>query len=413
MLSKDEKWWKSFHKGLAEQSRYLGVRPAREVEQPTYKVVGEIGRVDQRDTMQARQAIHDVESPEYKDYYRRHPERKRMDDKLRANMEKSVKNHFKKDPFGACFMPNVFTTRYILGLPEMIEPGREGTPLWEILETDSTKTDPEELTERIKSFARFLGISKVRVTRLRKEWVYTHYAHPYNPYPYGRPVDDMDYEYVICLAMRQNLAVVRSADKYVFSIEAGWRYSLTSLISITLANLIRSWGFRARPLTPENSPYLVVPTFIEAGMGEQGRMGICVTKEFGTNFRPGGVATDMPMMIDKPVDFGLQDFCDKCKVCLDACPSHAVPKERTVQRGIYRWQVNDPNCRAYWATLGGHACAICQAACPWNFESTPFHDLVREASERIKFFRRLVVLGYKLFYTRKTWDPDPLWANKS
>ena len=147
MRSKDEKWWKSFHKGIAEQSRYLGVRPAREVEQPTYKVVGEIGRVDQRDTMQARQAIHDVESPEYEDYYRRHPERKSMDDKLRANMEKAVKNHFKKDPFGACFMPNVFATRHLLGLPEMIEPGKEETPLWEILETDNTKTDHRENQE--------------------------------------------------------------------------------------------------------------------------------------------------------------------------------------------------------------------------------------------------------------------------
>jgi reductive dehalogenase len=220
----------------------------------------------------------------------------------------------------------------------------------------------------------------------------------------------MDYEYVICLAMRQNPAVVRHGDKYVFCIEAGWRYSLTSLVSITLANLIRSWGFRARALPPENSPYMVVPTFIDAGMGEQGRMGICVSKEFGNNYRPAGVATDLPLLVDKPVDFGLQDFCDKCMVCADACPSGAITKEdRIVRRGVRRWQVNDQKCRSYWNHLG-FPCAICQAACPYNFPATRWHNLNRNLNERFQLYRKPAVWGFKLFYEKKTWDPSPQWA---
>jgi ferredoxin len=354
--------------------------------------------------------IKDPNSPEYKDYYRRHPEFKEIDDKNRSILKKSLQKHFSVDPLGAFFQPNVFATRHVMGLPEMIEPGREGTPLWQTMETDLRNTPPEVLTDRIKDYARFLGISKVRIAALKKEWVYTHYAHPYTPYPYGRPVDDMDYPYIICLAMRQNLAVMRAGDHYVVCIEVGWRYALTSLVAFTLANLIRSWGFRARPLPSENAPYMVVPTFIDAGIGEQGRMGICVTKEFGNCFRPAAVVTDLPLITDKPVDFGLQQFCEHCKICAEACPVGAIPRGgRTVRRGIHRWQVDDQKCRAFWDRRG-RPCAICQVACPYNFEGTLFHNAIRDGIQRSKHLWKPAMLGYKLFYKRKKWDPDPLWA---
>jgi ferredoxin len=410
MLRRDRNWWKRFHKGLAEQSRFIKCSAPPEVDQPTYKIVGEIERVDQRDTIQSRMMIKDPNSREYKDYYGRHPEFKEIDDKNRAILKKSLQKHFSVDPLGAHFQSNVFATRHVLGLPEMIEPGREGTPLWQTMKTDLRQTPPEILTDRIKDYAEFLGITKVRIAALKKEWVYTHYAHPYTPYPYGRKVDDMDYPYVICLAMRQNLAVMRAGDHYVLCIEVGWRYALTSLAAFTLANLIRSWGFRARPLPSENAPYMVVPTFIDAGIGEQGRMGICVTKEFGNCFRPAAVATDLPMVPDKPVDFGLQEFCETCKICAEACPVGAITKQgRVKRRGIYRWQVDDQKCRAFWDRRG-RPCAICQVACPYNFEGTFFHNAIREGIQRSKLFWKPSIWGHKLFYRRKNWEPDPRWA---
>ncbi|MBW1800667.1 MAG: hypothetical protein JRJ85_08045 [Deltaproteobacteria bacterium] len=129
MFDEDTRWWKSFHKGLAEQSRYLKCNPGKEVDHPTYEVVGEIERVDQRDTIQSRTMLKHEESPEYRDYYSRHPERKEEDDKMRANLTTALKKHFQADPLGAFFQSNVFASRTILGQPEMIEPGKEGTPL--------------------------------------------------------------------------------------------------------------------------------------------------------------------------------------------------------------------------------------------------------------------------------------------
>ena len=410
MYVNDTAWWKGFRLGLICQSQDFEALSAPEVEQPTYKVVGEISRVDQRDTRQSRSVLQPG-TPEYQDYYARHPEHKEWDDKGRAVLSKVTESNFRTDPLGAQLQPEVFSTRHLLGDPDLVRGQVKSTTLWQSLQIDRTRISAEELTQRIRDLALFLGASKVRITKLKREWVYTHYAHPYTPEKYGEPVE-LDYKYVICLAMRQNRFVIGAGNGYVSCVEVGWRYSLISLICVTLANLIRAWGFRARALTPENSPYMVVPTFIDAGMGEQGRMGIVVAKEFGNNFRPAAVATDMPLNIDRPVDFGLQDFCEKCEICRDACPVGAIPKERKVVRGVHRWQLEDNKCRRYWDSLG-HSCAICQASCPWNFDSTLLHNKVRNLNQRYPRFRRLAVKAHKLIYSGRASNPTPTWAFKA
>ncbi len=35
-------------------------------------------------------------------------------------------------------------------------------------------------------------------------------------------------------------------------------------------------------------------------------------------------STYFSQIVDKPVDFSLQDFCKKCKVCIDACEVSAI-----------------------------------------------------------------------------------------
>ena len=119
---------------------------------------------------------------------------------------------------------------------------------------------------------------------------------------------------------------------------------------------IRSLGWPARALPPDNSPYLVTPTFVDAGIGEQGRSVDVVTKEFGSNFRPGAVATDMPLEIERHVGFGLQNFCEKCLVCAETCPPGAISRE--VIRGVRRWHFDNNKCRRFWDSIGG-SCGIC------------------------------------------------------
>ena len=54
MQQADKKWWKRFHAGLAEQSSFITCKPAPEVDEPTYRIVGPIDRVADGDTVQSR-----------------------------------------------------------------------------------------------------------------------------------------------------------------------------------------------------------------------------------------------------------------------------------------------------------------------------------------------------------------------
>ena len=285
------------------------VKSAPEVDQPTYEVVGEVGRYDQRDHPIAR-AVLVPGTAEYEDYFSRHPERKEWDDENRRLRVAARKLALERDPVNQQFRPSVFFGRYVLGSPTIVEgavespQARGGVP-------QRVDVDPGEMARKIKAYGLYLGAAKVRITRLKQEWVYTNFAHPYSPEPNGKPVE-LDYENIICMAVPQDMKMLKRGVGIANQIEIGWQYAYSSLISVVMAHFIRGTGWRARALPPENSPYLAVPAFVDAGIGEQGRCAFVVTKEFGNNFRPGAVVTDMPLALDKPVDFGLQDFCEKC-----------------------------------------------------------------------------------------------------
>ena len=382
------------------------VRPACEAGQPTYEVVGPVERFDQRDQPNARLALVPG-TPEYEEYYSRHPESKEWDDENRRLRAAALKRHRETDPINQQLVPALFYARHVLGAQSIVEGATQsaiqpgGVP-------KRVDVDPEEMSRKIKAFGRYLGAAKVRITRLKPEWVLTNFAHPYTPEPYGKPVA-LDYENIVCMAFSQNRSMISCGTGIAKSVEVGWKYAYGSVVSIIVAHFIRSIGWRARALPPENAPYLVVPTFIDAGIGEQGRTCHVVTKEFGNNFRPGAVATDMPLALDKPVDFGLQDFCDRCLLCADYCPSGAITRGgKEVIRGVRRWPFEGNKCRRYWDRLGG-SCAICQAVCPWSHPNNLLHDTVREVAQKFPPLRKWLIHGERLVYGKYKPAPEPDW----
>jgi len=396
-------------RGFMERYEERGVSPPPEVEKPTYEVVGKIERYDQRDQPTARAYLMPG-SVEYDEYYSRHPELKEWDDENRRRRAKQEEEWVQIDPIGSQFGPSVFYSRRVLGLPEIVEGKVAARHQVDI--KGRVNADPLAVAQIIKSYARYLGASKVRITRLNQDWVYTNYAHPYTLEPYGKPVE-LNYKYIVCMAFPQNRMLMASGDGIAEYLEVGWIYTYASLVSVIIAQFIRSLGWQARGLTSENSAYLVVPTFVDAGVGEQGRCSYVVTKEFGNNFRPGAVATDMPLAVDKPVDFRLQDFCQKCKICAEACPSGAIPTgDKQVVRGVRIWYFDGNKCRRYWDTIG-HPCGICQYVCPWNFPNYRFHNIVRELAQRSSLMRTLAIKGHHLFYGDFQRGPQPEWIMRN
>jgi epoxyqueuosine reductase QueG len=70
---------------------------------------------------------------------------------------------------------------------------------------------------------------------------------------------------------------------------------------------------------------LLVPLVLDAGLGGAGRLGYLLTEKYGPRVRLSAVTTNLPLVPDKPIDIGVEDFCKICKKCAVCCPSNSIP----------------------------------------------------------------------------------------
>ncbi|MFC2018512.1 4Fe-4S dicluster domain-containing protein [Chloroflexota bacterium] len=376
--------------------------PPPEVAKPTYGIVGPLERVDVRLRMFYRDRMA-PNTPDYDSFYGDYPELETIDSQRKQARCKKLVERIGADPVNTRLSGATFYAVGALARPKLVDgalpprstydiPGHEGRP----------NIDPRAMSQKVKALGLYLGAAKVRIAPANRDWAYTHYT--------LSPEEDLKkHKYIICLAVPQDVDILSEGLGNAQGMEVGKKYAISGLISNMLAYYIRSLGFYARALPPGNSPYLNIPTFVDAGIGEVGRCGFVVSKEFGNSFRAGGVATDMPLVVDRPVDFGLQDFCSKCQICATACPPGAISKEgKTIRRGISSWHADTTLCRRYWDSIGS-SCSICQIVCPWNHSNTWFHNIIRQESEKAPYLRRLIISGEKLFYKNRL-RPEPEWA---
>jgi len=392
------------------------LKPAPEVDHPTYEIVGPVERFDMRVKAISRMYLKPG-TVEYEQLYKAHPEfSKEYDAELHRLKAQAREYNFKNNPVNEQFVPALFVTMGLFGSMDTVTgtynrmTHTTGRPK-NLPDEKPINVDPVEMARKIKEFGKYLGAVKVRITKLNQDWVYSHYSGRIDPKLEGAPVDDMDYENVICIAVQHDLDMKKIGRGFAAEAEDGVRYSLAAWMCTVIAEFIRSNGYRARSIPCSNAPYLVIPTFVDAGMGEQGRHAFVVSKDIGCHWRPGAVATDMPLAIDKPVDFGLQDFCEKCKLCAEHCPAGAISfGGKEVVRGVRRWHIDIEKCARYDESQG-HCCGICQAVCPWNHpKGSIFHDGIRELSQRFPFMNSAIIAADKLFYPYKRLKP-PDWMS--
>jgi len=137
-------------------------------------------------------------------------------------------------------------------------------------------------------------------------------------------------------------------------------------ISVRLAQYIGSMGYQAR--AHANAGELAhIPYAYLAGLGELGKHGSLISPELGSSFRLGMVSTDLPLDVDGPKDYGIDDMCTHCNVCTRFCPAEAIHEKKQLVNGVERWHVDTGACEPYFLQLWG--CKICLMVCLFNGRS--------------------------------------------
>ena len=211
---------------------------------------------------------------------------------------------------------------------------------------------PEKWTSEVKRAAVDCGADDVGITHMLPEYVFEGHAVP-------------PQRWMIVIAVKQSYEAMATAPSEQSLVEITNQYARGTRVAKGLANWLRQQGHDAFPYGgPMAGSFVLIPPAIKAGLGELGKHGSMIHREFGSNFRLACVLTNAPLIADVPDTFGSDDFCINCRVCSDACPPDAIRHEKVMVRGEQRWYVDFDKCLPFFNEA--FSCAICLAACPFS-----------------------------------------------
>jgi ferredoxin len=163
----------------------------------------------------------------------------------------------------------------------------------------------------------------------------------------------------------------RVGDDWISVAQSMRAYLRFSLLGGVIAKQIRNLGYKAKAHTVLDGEVLQPPLLLLSGLGEVSRIGEVILNPYlGPRLKSGVVTTDMPMAHDRPIDFGLQNFCENCNKCARECPSGAITAgPKLMFNGYEIWKSDSQKCATYRITTeGGAMCGRCMKTCPWNLE---------------------------------------------
>jgi len=237
---------------------------------------------------------------------------------------------------------------------------------------DWTKTkyevdDPRKMSTYIKRVARLLGASLVGICKLNRDWVYADVDFPEK------------FENVIVMAVEMDADGIATSPAVPAAVATGVGYSKMAFILACMGEFVRNLGYEA--VQCGNDTALSIPLAIDGGLGELGRNGLLITPQYGPRVRLCKIFTDLVLESDRPIEFGVKEFCKKCKLCAEHCEAGAISMDdepsfevacRSNNPGALKWYVNAERCYLFWCE-NGVDCSTCIKVCPYNVASASAH----------------------------------------
>ena len=216
----------------------------------------------------------------------------------------------------------------------------------------------EAWTASLDQFVDAGDCEMVGVTGLQSEWVFE-----------GQ---ETEFQTVIMLGVQHEYDEVKHAPEFRAGVEVVRQYGRAAAASKKICGWLREQGWDAEAATgPMAGKMLMIPPALECGFGELGKHGSLINPEFGSSFRLSAVLTNAPFAHTPKREFGIDEFCSKCRICEDACPPIAIEPDKKMVRGVERWYVDFDTCIPYFVENSG--CAICIVECPWSRPGVGFN----------------------------------------
>jgi ferredoxin-NADP reductase/ferredoxin len=272
-----------------------------------------------------------------------------------------------KSPIGAC-------ARRALGALLLLQFGEARGPV------SPATADPQRNAANLKAASYWLGVDAVGLCAV-PEWAY--YSHDAG----GRPLAAY-HANAVNLLIDQGHETMEGAsgDDWISVAQSMRAYLRFSLMGGIVAEQIRRLGYGARVHSVLDGDVLQPPLLLLSGLGEVSRIGEVILNPFlGPRLKSGTVTTDLPMVPDRPIDFGLQRFCESCNKCARECPSGAITAgPKRMYNGYEIWKSDAEKCARYRITnAAGGMCGRCMKTCPWNLEGILADSLWRQVAMKL------------------------------
>ncbi len=229
-------------------------------------------------------------------------------------------------------------------------------------------SDPQRNADAIKALGYYLGADFVGICKLEPWMVYSHDEIEGKPIP-------VYHEYAVVMLIDQGYETMEGAsgDDWISASQSMRAYLRGAEIAGIMAAHSRRMGYSARAHSNAHSEVIHNPAILMAGLGEVSRIGDTMLNPFiGPRSKSVVFTTDLPMAVDQPINFNLQQFCEGCKKCARECPCNAIPfGPKVMFNGYEIWKADVEKCTKYRVTnMKGSACGRCMKMCPWNREDT-------------------------------------------
>jgi reductive dehalogenase len=269
-----------------------------------------------------------------------------------------------KSPIGAC-------ARRALGALLLLQFGEARGPV------SPTTAEPARNAANLKATSYWLGADAVGLCAV-PEWAFYSHDAGGNPMPayHANAVN-------LLLDQGHETMEGASGDDWISVAQSMRAYLRFSLMGGVVAEQIRRLGYGARVHSVIDGDVLQPPLLLLSGLGEVSRIGEVILNPFlGPRLKSGAVTTDLPMAPDRPIDFGLQSFCESCNKCARECPSGAITAgPKRMYNGYEIWKSDAEKCARYRITnAAGGMCGRCMKTCPWNLEGLLADSLWRQVA---------------------------------